>query len=147
MEDGRSAHVDPITNELVLTEADGTEQRFGSKEHRRRYGRMVREAYSAALAVRRGGGSSARPGLDGGAGAAHEREKALQLYRGAGLPTTSALALDSGTRRRLTRLQRERRFSAQVRLERELQVGEVNRMKMKNERAGKNRGVGHFIHG
>ena len=78
---------------------------------------------------------------------ASQREKALQLYRGAGLPTSSALALDAGTRRRLTRLQKERRFAMEARMQRELQVGEVGRLNMKNNRAGKNVGVGHFIHG
>ena len=146
------AYVDPLTNELVLVEADGTEQRFGSKEQRHRYGRMVREAYSTALAVRGGGSGRARGGASAsaspaGAAMASQREKALQLYRGAGLPTSSALALDAGTRRRLTRLQKERRFAMEARMQRELQVGEVGRLNMKNNRAGKNVGVGHFIHG
>jgi hypothetical protein len=129
--DRGTMEVDGATGELVLTDPDGKVQRFGP-------GREFRSVYRHAREATRPADVSV---------AAVSMERALQVYRGAGVATSSAIMLVPGARQRVVRAKHERQHMVEKRHRWEIKKSLQQNWLQKHAVAGTNVGAGHGVHG
>jgi len=130
-EDKGTMHVDSVTGELVLTDADGSVSRYGPSKD---FNSVYRSAKEQARPK--------NPALQ-----AQANERALQLYRNHGVAVSSALTVSTEVRHRLVRAKRERRNIEQRRMGWQLHNSLQQNWLQKHAVAGTNVGAGHGVHG
>ena len=129
--DRGTMEIDSATGELVLTDADGRVHKYGpGREYKTVYRQVQEQSRPANAALM-----------------AASNERALQIYRRAGVETSSALVLSTQVRTRLVRAKKEKRNIEQKKQVWELHNSLQQNWLQKHAVAGKNVGAGHGVHG